>query len=135
MGKGKSQVKIINVNDIDVEYLSSKRDKYENLIHYFKVNGINDRLASMIQSGKDKSYLMPMWQTDDGKIIIKIKNKCIKKGFKFEKSSDYLINVSFNYFTISEEVKGYYLKLDSYKTQEEEMDETFFASGDMSEDI
>ena len=72
MGKGTKAVKVINVSGIDVEYLSSKKDKFDNIVHFFKLNGINEKLSSMLQSGKDKGYLMPLWQTDDGNTIIKI---------------------------------------------------------------
>ncbi len=135
MGKGKP-VKVINVEGIDVEFLSAKKDKYNQLIHYFKVNGSHQKLSSMLQSGQDKGYLMPLWQTEENNIIIKIKNKFIKKSFKFDKGGDYFINVSFNDFTTNgedKETKGYYLKLESYKVQEE--DDTFGSEDVSTENI
>ena len=49
-------------------------------------------------------------------------------SFVFNKGEHYLLSVSFNYFLMDgnedKQIKGYYLKLDSYKNQNEtEFDE------------
>ena len=132
MVKGKTPTKIITVDNIDVEFLSVKKDRYNNIVYYFKVIGDVNKLTSMLQSGKDKGYIMPMWMTDKNEIILKIKNKYIKKSFIFHKGENYLLSVSFNYFITEgnedKQTNGYYLKLDSYKQENET--EVEFDEGD-----
>ena len=85
MAKGKKPTNIITVYNIDVEFISVKKDTYNNIVYYFNVSGEVNTLTSMLQSGKDTGYVMPMWMTDKNEIILNIKNKYIKMYFVFEK--------------------------------------------------
>ena len=64
----------IIVNDLLVEYLSTKPDDYNNNISYFKIIGPKIKLKPLLSLHRDLK--MPMWRTDDkGEYILKIKEK------------------------------------------------------------
>ncbi len=121
MGKGKSSTKEIKFSEINVEFITVKEDKFNNNVYYFKVNEENTKLVQLIQSGKDKNYILPLWITKEDNIIIKIKEKFIKK-FKYDTREDYIISVNFIYFEINEETKGYYVKQIDVKNKETNME-------------
>ena len=123
MVKAKTPAKVITVDNINSEFISVKKDAYNNIVYYFKVNGEMNKLSSMLQSGKDKGYSMPMWMTEKAEIFLKIKDKHIKKDFMFRKNENYILNITFNYFIMEgnadKQINGYFLKLVSYKNQDE----------------
>ncbi len=121
MGKDKSNTKEIKFSEINVEFITVKEDKFENNVYYFKVNEENTKLVQLIQSGKYKNHILPLWITKEDNIIIKIKEKFIKK-FKYDTREDYIISVNFIYFEINEETKGYYVKQIDVKNKETNME-------------
>ena len=121
MGKGSKSTKELTFSEINVEFITVKEDKFKNNVYYFKVNEENTKLVQLIQSGKDKNYFLPLWITKEDNIIIKIKEKYIKK-FKYDTREDYIIYVNFVYFEINEETKGYYVKQIDVKNKETNME-------------
>ena len=81
MAKGNNPTKIITVDNIDVEFHSVKKDRYNNIVYYFNVTGEVNKLTSMLQSCEYKCYIMPMLLTCKIEIILKlnvyIKSSCV----------------------------------------------------------
>ena len=69
----------IIINDISVEYLSTKTDKFDNTIVYFKLLDAKSKLKPVIDTQvNDKDIkLSCIWTTDTQDIILKIKEKLI----------------------------------------------------------
>ena len=91
----------INIKDLQVEYLSTKPDDYNNSINYFKIvdSELKSKLKSLLVFSPDLK--IPLWKTEDkGEYILKIKGKFIKfddPTFLFKSKEKYLINVDFVY--------------------------------------
>ena len=103
----------INIKDLQVEYLSTKPDDYNNSINYFKIvdSELKSKLKSLLAFSPDLK--IPLWKTEDkGEYILKIKGKFIKfddPTFLFKSKEKYLINVDFVYYDmVAQNIKGYY---------------------------
>ena len=90
-------------SDLHVEFLSNKKDKYDNDFAYFKV--IDNDLKKIYDLHVDKS--VPLWRTaDKNDLILKVKTKNIPK-YELNKMTKYIINVSFVPFSVGKST-GYY---------------------------
>ena len=55
----------IIINDINVEYLSTKIDKFDNSIVYFKLTDPKSKLKTLFDTqANDKDIKLPIWTTD-----------------------------------------------------------------------
>ena len=103
-----------NDNDYTVvllcEYLSTKENKYNDEIVYFKVIG-ND-FKSKVKPLNSSKFLVPLFKTDKD-IILKMKSKHVKSIFTdMIKKELYEVLVEFKYYGYQPEgrdlIKGYY---------------------------
>ena len=61
----------IIINDLSVEYLSTKKDKFENEIVYFKLLDNKSKLKQVFEiQTTDKDIKLPIWITDSNDIIL-----------------------------------------------------------------
>ena len=66
----------IEIKDINVEYISTKTDKFDNTICYFKISGFdNKKLLSPILSECCEECRIPLWITEEGEYLIKVKQR------------------------------------------------------------
>ena len=95
---------IIIIKNVKVRFLTTKEDKYENEISYFKLvdKNIENKLAVINKEG----YKTPYFKTDDGKILLKCKNKYVKVEVK--KDDPINCEIHFKYFKM-EDFEGYYM--------------------------
>ena len=121
--KGRPQKSINNIliNDISVEYLSTKTDKFDNTIVYFKLLDAKSKLKPIIDTQvNDKDIkLSCIWTTDTQDIILKVKSKWINaETDDLLPLTNYVINNDFTAYSLDTEngnMKGYYIKIPKIK--------------------
>ena len=111
----------ILINDINVEYLSTKTDKYDNTIVYFKLLDAKSKLKAVMDTqANDKDIkLSCIWTTDTQDIILKVKSKWINaETDDLLPLTNYVINSDFTAYSLDTEngnMKGYYIKIPKIK--------------------
>ena len=104
----------ITINELTVEYLSTKEDNYKNDIAYFKVidSAFRAKMKPLFSLNDDGLLKIPIWQTDTNDHILKVKAKFVKNSQEFVKNNVYIINLNFEFYNMEKEnVKGYYAKI------------------------
>ena len=106
----------IIINDINVEYLSTKTDKYDNSIAYFKLTEPKSKLKPLFDTTiqNKEGIKLPLWITEEQDVIIKIKEKWLNISDDLQQLSHYILNVDFNSFSLDTDngtMKGYYAKV------------------------
>jgi len=111
----------IIINDISVEYLSTKNDKFDNSIVYFKLIDPKSKLKTVTDTqANDKDIkLSCIWTTDTQDIILKIKEKWINISTDdLQTLTNYVVNIDFTAYsmdTANGNMKGYYIKIPKIK--------------------
>ena len=121
--RGRSQKNNNNIliNDISVEYLSTKTDKFDNTIVYFKLLDAKSKLKTVMDTqANDKDIkLSCIWTTDTQDIILKVKSKWINaETHDLLPLTNYVINSDFTAYSLDTEngnMKGYYIKIPKIK--------------------
>ena len=121
--KGRPQKSINNIliNDISVEYLSTKADKFDNTIVYFNLLDAKSKLKPVIDTQvNDKDIkLSCIWTTDTQDIILKIKEKWINTSTDdLQPLTNYTVNADFTAYSLDTDngnMKGYYIKIQKIK--------------------
>ena len=119
-GRPKHNNNNIIINDINVEYLSTKTDKFDNSVVYLKLTDPKNKLKPIIDTqANDKDIkLSCIWTTDTQDVILKVKEKWLNVADDLQTSTNYVINVDFNAYSLdtdSGNVKGYYIKIPKIK--------------------
>lgn len=98
----------ITIKNIKLEYLSTKHDKYENEISYFKIKdkNIDQKFVSVNKEG----YKLPYFKTDKGSCILKTKTKYLKLK-ELKKDETVTSDITFNPYEMDNNNKGYYVKM------------------------
>ena len=111
----------IIINDVSVEYLSTKTDKFDNTVVYFKLLDVKSKLKPVIDTQvNDKDIkLSCIWTTDTQDIILKVKSKWINaETDDLLPLTNYVINTDFTAYSLDTEngnMKGYYIKIPKIK--------------------
>ena len=111
MSAGGTNIEIKNLN---VTYISTKTDKFDNTICYFKVTHpkAKKKLTPILSQMCDDCRL-PLWETDDGEYMIKVKQKYAPK--LLVSNTDLTVMLVFKYYCM--EVmdgvlnQGYYVQM------------------------
>ena len=66
--------KPIEIKNLNVTYITTKTDKYDNIVCYFKVTDTKakKRLSPILSQMCVESRL-PLWETDSGEYMLKVK--------------------------------------------------------------
>ena len=68
--------KTIEIKNVNVTYISTKTDKFDNTICYFKISGFdNKKLLCPILSECCEECQIPIWITEEGEYLIKVKQR------------------------------------------------------------
>ena len=115
----------IIVNDINVEYLSTKKDKFDNEISYFKLIDPKNKLKPIIDTQvADKDIkLSCIWSTDTQDIILKVKEKWLNVADDLQTLTNYVINADFTAYSLDTDngnMRGYYIKVPKIKKKKNE---------------
>ena len=111
----------IIINDISVEYLSTKIDKHDNAIVYLKLTDPKSKLKPVMDTQvNDKDIkLSCIWSTDTQDIILKVKEKWINAATdELQPLTNYVVNADFTAYSLDTEngnMKGYYIKIPKIK--------------------
>ena len=110
----------IIINDINVEYLSTKTDKFDNSVSYFKLIDPKNKLKQIIDTQvADKDIkLSCIWSTDTQDIILKVKEKWLNVADELSVLTNYVINADFTAYSLDTDngnVRGYYIKIPRIK--------------------
>ena len=124
----------ILINDISVEYLSTKSDKYDNAIVYLKLTDPKSKLKAVMDTqANDKDIkLSCIWSTDTKDIILKVNEKWINAATdELQPLTNYTVNVDFTAYSLETgngNMKGYYIKIP--KIKKKKMDNMLYVNGD-----
>ena len=118
----------ILVEDLLVQYLSTKKDKYDNETCYLKI--VDEKLKQKLKpllSITDESMLIPIWDTN-GDYILKAKKKHINNLLvDFETRHMYYLRIEFIHFEFENQekklLKGYYTTIPTIRNVEVELEE------------
>ena len=96
-GRPKNNNNNIIINDINVEYLSTKTDKFDNSVVYLKLTDPKNKLKPIIDTqANDKDIkLSCLWITDTQDVILKVKEKWLNVADDLQTSTNYVINADF----------------------------------------
>jgi hypothetical protein len=66
----------IEIKDINVAYINTKTDKFDNTICYFKITDLRpqNKLSPILSETCDECRL-PLWKAEDGEYLIKVKQR------------------------------------------------------------
>ena len=95
------------IKNVRVEYITTKTDKFNNEICYFKLKdkNIDNKFAVLINEGYNK----PWFKTDKGHYILKVKTKYTKLK-ELKKEETVLTDIAFKYYKLGE-AEGFYVSL------------------------
>jgi len=127
--KGRPQKKNNNIliNDINVEFLSKKTDKFSNDVVYLKLTDPKNKLKPIIdmQANDNDIKLSCIWTTDTQDVILKVKDKWLNVADDLQTLTNYVINADFTAYSMDNEngnMKGYYIKIPKIKRKKNEID-------------
>ena len=94
------------IKNVKVEYITTKFDKYENEICYFKLRdkNIDSKFAALM---KDDTFNLPWFKSEKGQYILKAKKK-YSKTKEFTKDETFLIDIAFKYYKM-DNLQGFYV--------------------------
>ena len=127
-GRTRNNNNNIIIIDINVEYLSTKVDKFENSVVYVKLTDPKSRLKQVIDTQiNDKDIkLSCIWTTETQDVILKVKEKWINIADDLQTLTNYVINIDFTASSMDTadncNMKGYYIKISKIKKKQVETD-------------
>ena len=109
-----SASKAIEITNITVTYISTKTDKFENVICYFKVTDTKSkkRLTPIVSMVCPECRL-PIWETDNIEYMLKVKQKYAPKGLTAD--TELKVMLTFKYYCMDVPggdgniIQGYYV--------------------------
>ena len=106
---------IIEIKDLKLEFIITKTDNYNNDISYLKVidKSFKTKLQPIV-SQMCEDCRLPIWKSDDGFYMVKVKNKWMPER-EFENNEILTADLNFHFFNMAKEdgdlIMGYYVKL------------------------
>ena len=104
----------VTINELIVEYLSTKKDNYDNEVSYFKIvdPAFRAKLKPLSSLNEEGLMKMPIWVTDKTEHILKVKSKFVNNSQDLVKNALHIININFEFYHMEQnDVKGYYAKI------------------------
>ena len=100
-GRPKKTTNAFDVNDLLCEYLTTKVDKYDNEISYYKIvdDTFKIKMKNILKEQCEECK-MPFWRTDDQEIILKIKTKNIIPDKDLKNNDIVTLNMKFKYYAM-----------------------------------
>ena len=122
-GRPKRNTNTFDVNNLTTEYLSTKTDKYDNEVSYYKIIDKNykQKMSSILKEQCDECR-MPFWKTDDQEIILKVKTRNIIPDKDLKNNDIVSLNMTFKYYCMQKDeslLQGYFIKITSYEDDKE----------------
>ena len=123
-GRPKKQTNVFDVPGLLCEYLTTKVDKYDNEISFYKVidDSFKIKMKSILKEMCEECR-MPFWKTEDHEYILKVKTKNTHTPKKKLENHDIVsLNLSFKYYRMETDnglLQGYFAKITSYEEDKE----------------
>ena len=117
-GRPRKETKLIEINDIRCEYITTKEDKYENEVSYIKIvdSGYKQKLKPILDQSCDECKL-PLWKTDEGLYLLKVKRKFMPKN-EFEQNELFNGTLVFKQYCFENDenklLQGYYCQVQTH---------------------
>ena len=100
----------IEIKDINVTYISTKTDKFDNTICYFKVADFKaKKKLKPILSEKCDECRLPLWENEDGECLIKVKQRYAPTLLVPDTTLN--VKLTFKYYCMNKDdtlLQGYY---------------------------
>ena len=122
-GRPKKPTNTFDVNGLLTEYLSTKTDKYDNEVSYFKLidKNLKNKMSAILSQQSDECKV-PFWKTEDHEYILKVKTKYTPKT-KIDINEIVTVNLMFKHYCMETNddklLQGYYVKINSYEEDKE----------------
>ena len=116
----------VQVKSIKVTYISTKTDKFDNTICYFKVTGFNNKkLLCPILSECCDECRISIWITEDGEYMLKVKHKYAPKFLVAGTDSTVLLTFKYYCMEVMDGVlnQGYYAQMKVMSKPDAESDD------------
>ena len=122
-GRPKLNKNTFDVNDLLCEYLTTKFDKYNNEISYYKIrdDSVKVKMKSILKEMCEECR-MPFWKTEDHEYILKVKTRNIIPDKDLKNNDIVSLNLSFKYYCMEKDdglLQGYFAKILSYEEDKE----------------
>ena len=110
--------KPIEIENIIVDYISTKSDNYGNKNCYFKITDPESQTKlKPILAQKCDECRLPIWITDDETYMMKVKDKHVPKTFLVNTNTELPAKLTFKYYCIDKDdstpIQGYFVMLAS----------------------
>ena len=123
-GRPKLNKNTFDVNSLLCEYLTTKVDKYDNEISYYKIidKSYKQKMTSILKE-QNEDCRMCFWKTEDHEYILKVKTKNTHTPKKKLENHDIVsLNLSFKHYCMDTDnglLQGYFAKITSYEEDKE----------------
>ena len=122
-GRPRKTSNTFDVNDLLCEYLTTKFDKYNNEISYYKIrdDSVKVKMKSILKEMCEECR-MPFWKTEDHEYILKVKTRNIIPDKDLKSNDITTLNMTFKYYCMQKDDKllqGYFIKITSYEDDKE----------------
>ena len=120
-GRPVKQNNVVKVNEIIVEYLTTKQNNYSKNIMYFKINDSSFRSKfKPLFSLNDGDLKLPLWETENKDFILKVGDQWNASLLEMVNGACYVLDFEFKYYDLEtndgKNIKGYYAKIPSGKS-------------------
>ena len=113
-GRPAKNTNTVTINELIVEYLSTKKDNYDNEVSYFKIvdPAYRAKLKPLFSLNDEGLLKMPIWASDKLEHILKVKAKFVNNSQDLVRNALYIININFEFYHMEQnDLKGYYAKI------------------------
>ena len=103
----------IEIKNINVTHISTKTDNYDNTVCYFKVTDTKakNKLSPILSQMCDECRL-PLWETEDGEYLIKVKQRYAPTLLLPD--TTLTVKLTFKYYCMDKDdtlLQGYYVMM------------------------
>ena len=122
-GRPKKNTNTFDVNGLLTEYLSTKIDKYDNEISYFKLidKNLKNKMSAILSQQCDECKV-PFWKTEDHEYILKVKKRHTPKNI-LDVNEIVTVNLTFKHYCMETNddklIQGFYCKINSFEDDKE----------------
>ena len=122
-GRPKKPTNTFDVNGLLAEYLSTKTDKYDNEVSYFKLidKNLKNKMSAILSQQSDECKV-PFWKTEDHEYILKVKKRHTPKNI-LDVNDIVTVNMTFKHYCMETNddklLQGFYCKINSYDDDKE----------------
>ena len=122
-GRPRKTTNTFDINGLITEYLSTKTDKYDNEVSYFKLIDKNlKNKMSVILSQQSDECKVPFWKTEDHEYILKVKKRHTPKNI-LDVNDIVTVNMTFKHYCMETNddklIQGFYCKINSFEDDKE----------------